>query len=89
MATTLDLVGEKTPEIEGKMRIDRVEEVELMVAKEVIEKTEGVTVETVEEGIMGTPEPINTIMEEATTTADQGKAHEESARGPQANGSFL
>ena len=71
------------------MKIDKVEEVEEMVATEVIEKIEGATVETVEEGIMGTPEPINTIIKEETTTADQGKAHEESARGPQANGSLL
>ena len=68
------------------MRIDRVEEVEETVAIGVIEKTEGVTVEKV--GIKGAREPISLIME-ATTTADQGKALEESTRGLQVNGSFL
>ena len=71
------------------MRIDNEEEVEEMVATEVIENIEGVTVETVEERIMGVPEPISTIVEEATTTADKEKAHEEFARGLQANGSLL
>ena len=86
MAITMDMEEERTPEIGEKMRIDRTEEVEERGAIGVIEKTEEVTVERV--GIMGAQEPVIITME-ATETADQGKALEESARGLQANGSLL
>ena len=89
MAKILGMEEETNLETEKKMRIDKVEEVEEMVTIGVIEKIEGVAAEIVEERTMGAPEPINLIMEEAVTTADQGKAHEESARRLQANGSLL
>ena len=89
MATTLDLVGEKTPEIDGKMKKDKVEEIEEMMDTEVVEKIGEVIVEIAEERTMETLELTNLIMEEATTTAGKGKAHEEFAGRLQANESLL
>ena len=91
MAQIQGMVEEMNLEIGEKMktdRVDKVEEVEEMKNIEVVEKIEEVAVEKAEERTMGVLEPICITMEEATT-AGQGRAHEESARGLQASGSLL
>ena len=80
-------VEEKNQEIEEKMKIDKVDRAEEVEEMKNIE-VEEVAVEIAEGRAMEVREPIHITMEEATT-AGQGRAHEESARGLQANGSLL
>ena len=82
MATTLGVEEGMTPGVEEKMSTGRMEEEEERMDTEVIEVLVGKAEST------GAPEPINTIME-ATITAEQGEALEESARRLQAIGSLL
>ena len=89
MANAQDMGGGKTPEIEGKMKVEEAEEMEDTGVIEKREKAGQMTAGTAEiVEVMGAQEPVATTMEERGT-ADQREAPEESARRLQASGSLL